>query len=100
MSIEKKDFFINVIQHDNWYEHCYSIYHVLCQQCYLYSFYDILKHFMEIQHPPFFTMAVIPAKCNFQIGSIAKDVLHDLYYNYAKVHAFTTFWTIVANSLD
>ena len=40
-------------------------------------------------------MAAIPANFNFQIGSIAENVLHDLHYNYAKVHAFTTFRTIV-----
>jgi len=32
-------------------------------------------------------MAAIPANFNFQIGSIAENVLHDLYYNYANVHA-------------
>ena len=42
-----------------------------------------------------FKMSVVPAKFNFQIGSIAEDVLHDLYYNYAKFHAFTTLWAIV-----
>ena len=42
-----------------------------------------------------FKMAVVPAKFNFQIGSIAEDVLHDLYYNYAKFHALTTLWAIV-----
>ena len=39
--------------------------------------------------------AVIFADFNFQIGSIAENVLHDLYYNYANFHTFTTFWTIV-----
>ena len=24
-----------------------------------------------------------------------ENVRHDIYYNYANVHAFTTFWTIV-----
>jgi len=33
----------------------------------------------------------------FQIGSIAENVLHDLYYTYAKCHAFTTFWISVLN---
>ena len=45
-----------------------------------------------------------PANFNFKIGSIAENVLHDLYYNYSKNHAFTTFWTIVlkicTNRLD
>ena len=36
-------------------------------------------------------MAAVPANFNFQIGSIAENVLHDLSYYYANVHAFTTF---------
>ena len=42
-------------------------------------------------------MAAVPANFNIQIGSIAEHVLHDLYYNYAKFHVFTTVWTIVLN---
>jgi len=38
-------------------------------------------------------MAAFPANFNFQIGSIAKNVLHDIYYYmyYAKFLAFTPF---------
>ena len=43
-------------------------------------------------------MAAVPANFDFPIGFIAKNVLHDLYYNYAKLHAFTTFCTIVLKS--
>ena len=56
------------VNNSNWFEHCYSIYQDSCQRLYL-----IFK---------------------FQIGSIAKNVLHDKYYYYANVHAFTTFWSI------
>ena len=38
-------------------------------------------------------MAAVPANFIFQIGSIAETVLHDIYYNDAKFHAFITFWT-------
>jgi len=36
-------------------------------------------------------MAALPANFNFQIGYIAKNVLHDIYNYYATVYAFTTF---------
>ena len=38
-----------------------------------------------------FNMAAVPANFNFQTGSIAETVLHDIYYNDAKFHAFITF---------
>ena len=38
-----------------------------------------------------FKMAALPANFNFQIGYIAKNVLHDIYNYYATVYAFTTF---------
>jgi len=40
----------------------------------------------------------IPANFNFQIGSIAENVLHNLYYNYAKCHAFTHSELLCLNS--
>ena len=33
-------------------------------------------------------MAAVPANFKFQIGSIAKNVPHNIYYNYATFHAF------------
>ena len=33
-----------------------------------------------------FRMVAVPANFNFQIGSIAENVLNDLHYNYAKVN--------------
>ena len=33
-------------------------------------------------------MAAVPANLNFPRWSIAENVLHDLYYNYAKRHAY------------
>ena len=42
-----------------------------------------------------FKTAAVPANFNFLIRSIAENVFHELCYKYAKLHAFTTFWTIV-----
>ena len=38
-----------------------------------------------------FKISTVPANFNFQIRSIAENVLHSLCYNYAKFPSFTTF---------
>ena len=83
--------FTNFVQRGYWYEHCYSIYQVSCQKLIYYNCYECLKYFIEIQRPPFLKMTAVPANFNFQIGLIVENVFHDLYCNYANVHALTTF---------
>ena len=54
---------------------------------------QLLWHFEISYRNPMsaiFKMAAVPANFHFQI----ENVLHDIYYSYAKCHAFTTFCTI------
>ena len=44
-------------------------------------------------------MATGLANFNFQIGSIAEHVLHDLSYNYANVHALPQFELLFLKSV-
>ena len=50
-------------------------------------------HFYSKPRSAIFKMAAVLANFDFQIGSLAEIVLHDIYmYNYyARCHAFTTF---------
>ena len=56
---------------------------------YLLQLLCLFEIFYRNQKSAIFKMAAVPANFNFQIGSIAENVLH--YYNYSNCHVFTTF---------
>ena len=82
--------FINFVQHGFGMSTVTLFNKVSCQKLIYYNCYDCLKYFIEIQRLPFLKWLLFPQKFNFQIRSITENVLHDLCYNYAKFHAFTT----------
>ena len=77
--------------------HLYILYiwYIMYAIAYLLQLLCLFEIFYRNPTSVIFKMAAVPANFNFQIGSISENVLHDLCYNYAKLHAFTTFWTIV-----
>ena len=72
--------FINFVQHVYWYEYCYSFYQMFIPITYLLQLLWRFEVFYRNPTSVIFKMAAVPTNFNFQIESIAKNVLHDIYY--------------------